>query len=332
MATQDLSTIAQLLYADMDAVDFARIVSELDVVLTRMRGDEVVISWDCDDLVTFDVPETRILLGWSEIGRRAFGGCLTVAVGPNPTAAATQARAEHEVLCSRLVERIQGRYTPNGVMWRQIEGAISADQVDDMVEALTAPAEQSLPPIDSILEDLSRADLQLAEARANQTDPRAVREPELSRLAMEPVAAEAPATAPQPVAPRRAARKIDVKQAIRPSAAVTDAANDKPDLPLPKSAELARLREALYPVEAEAEAQAAEKPVHSTQMRLAAHAMNATLIVVYAPLGAAVMTYSLLRGEDIRLSGRVMALVGTFFALAQTPMGQTVAAMARSMS
>lgn len=332
MATQDLSTIAQLLYADMEAVDFARIVSELDVVLTRMRGDEVVITWDCDDLVTFDVPETRILLGWSEIGRRAFGGCLTVAVGPNPTVAATEARAEHEVLCSRLVERIQGRYTPTGVMWRQIEGAISADQVDDMVEALTAPAEQSLPSIDSILENLSRADLQLAEARANQTDPRAVREPELSRLAMEPVAAEAPAAEVKPVTPRRAARKIDVKQAIRPSAAAMDAANDKPDLPLPKSAELARLREALYPVGPEAEVQAVEKPVYSTQMRLAAHAMNATLIVVYAPLGAAVMTYSILRGEDMRLSGRVMALAGTFFALAQTPMGQTVAAMARSIS
>jgi hypothetical protein len=329
MASLELSTVAQLLYTDMESVDFARIVSELDAVLTRMRGGDVVITWDCDDLVTFDVPETRILLGWIETGRRNYGGCLTVAVGPNPSAAETEAKAEHDVLCSRLVERIQGRYKPTGVMWRQIEGSVSSEQVDAMVEGLVPPAQQSLPPIDSILESLSRADLQMAEARANQLHPRAVHAPELSRMAMEPAFAEA--AAPAPIAPRRPSRKIDVSR-LAQRAAVAQAANDKPDLPLPKSAELARLRDALYPVDAEAEVAAEEKPVHSTQMRLAAHAMNATLIVVYAPLGAAVMTYSILRGEDMRLSGRVMAIVGTFFALAQTPMGQTVAAMARSIS
>lgn len=334
MTSQDLSTVAQLLYTDMDSVDFARIVSELDAVLTRMRGGDVVITWDCDDLVTFDVPETRILLGWTETGRRNYGGCLTVAVGPNPSAAEGDALAEHDVLCSRLVERIQGRYRPTGVMWRQIEGSISSEQVDAMVEGLVPPAQQSLPPIDSILDGLSRADLQLAEARTSQPHPRAVHTPELSRMAMEPVAATTAAAAP--IAPRRPNRRIDVsrlaRQAAQAQAAQAQAANDKPDLPLPKSAELARLRDALYPAEPEAEVAALDKPAHSTQMRLAAHAMNATLIVVYAPLGAAVMTYSLLRGEDMRLSGRVMAIVGTFFALAQTPMGQTVAAMARSIS
>ena len=57
-----LSTIAQMLFADGKAIDFARIVSELDSVLTRLRGKEVWITWDCDDLVTVEMPDTRIAL------------------------------------------------------------------------------------------------------------------------------------------------------------------------------------------------------------------------------------------------------------------------------
>ena len=63
-------------------------------------------------------------------------------------------------------------------------------------------------------------------------------------------------------------------------------------------------------------------------MRLAAHAMNATLIVVWLPLGAAVMTYSLLKGEDIRLTSRLMVLTGCVGALSQSPLAQQLAAIA----
>jgi hypothetical protein len=108
------------------------------------------------------------------------------------------------------------------------------------------------------------------------------------------------------------------------TAAPLVAANDQPDLPLPHDAELARLRLALYPPEPVSE----EGPQYSTQMRLAAHCLNATLILVWSPLGAAVMTYSILRGEDMRLSARTMAVAGTLFALAHSPLGQTVAVMA----
>ena len=63
------------------------------------------------------------------------------------------------------------------------------------------------------------------------------------------------------------------------------------------------------------------------QMRLAIHAMNATMIVVFLPLGAAAMAYSILRGEDMRLSGRLMVLTGTGLALSQSPVGQHVMSM-----
>lgn len=332
MTSLELSTIAQLLYIDAESVDFARIVAELDAVLTRMRGKEIVISWDCDDLVTFDVPETRILLAWSETGRRSLAGCLTVSVGPSPMSQTVQGKAEHDVLCSRLVERIQGRFQPLAVLWRQVEGAVGADQVDEMVDNLPQKHTQVLPPVDSILEALSRADQQLAESRLNHPHPRAVWAAELSRIAMPPVAAEEPVRTPVTslVLPRRKPGKARPAPSETVVVAFPEAANDLPHLPLPKNAELARLRDALYPaVEEQPEAPAA---AYSTQMRLAAHAMNATLIVVYAPLGAAVMTYSLLKGEDMRLSARVMALAGTFLALANSPIGATMAAVARSIS
>ncbi len=331
MASLELSTIAQLLYVDTQSVDFARIVAELDAVLMRMRGKEVVIAWDCDDMVTFDVPETRILLAWSETGRRNLGACLTVSVGPAPKSQDIAAKAEHDVLCSRLVERIQGRFQPLAVLWRQVEGAVSADLVDELIDALPEKQTQVLPPVDSILEALSRADQQMAEARLQHPHPRAVRAAELSRIAMAPVSVEEPVRHPvaATVKPRRKPAKARVEAVAPQVEAFPEAANDTPHLPLPKSAELARLRDALYPETEEAPAPASD---YSTQMRLAAHAMNATLIVVYAPLGAAVMTYSLLKGEDMRLSARVMALAGTFFALANSPIGQTMAAMARSIS
>ena len=107
LGTAELSTIAQLLYPDLQTLDFARIVAELDTVLLRLRGGEVEITWDCDDLVTFDVPETRILLAWTETGTRGSGGCLTVSVGPNPTrpapppAATTRPRARTAPGCVR---------------------------------------------------------------------------------------------------------------------------------------------------------------------------------------------------------------------------------------
>ena len=66
--------------------------------------------------------------------------------------------------------------------------------------------------------------------------------------------------------------------------------------------DLVRIRSALYEVDPE--------PQLSNPMRLAVHAMNATLIMVWAPLGAVVMAHSVLKGEDMRLSAHLMVLAG----------------------
>ena len=309
MASPDLSTIAQLLYPDRQTPDFARIVAELDAVLRSRRSGDVQITWDCDDIVTFDLAETRILLAWSETEKRGVGGCLTVSVGPNPLAMGRPSKSDHGILCSRLVERIQGRFDAPGVLWRQVAGPVGSDYVDSLTDNLPVVGGTYLPPIDSILETLSRADLRRAGVSAKPPHPRSVRAPELSRMAMEPASPSG-----------RAANRIAVL-------GFGEAANDQPDLPLQQDAELTRLRCALYPVE-----KAADEVAYSTQMRLAAHCMNATLILVWAPLGAAVMTYSVLKGENMRMSARMMAVSGTLFAVAHSPVGQTVAAMAKGLT
>jgi hypothetical protein len=302
------STIAQVLYPNEQVVDFARIVADLETVLTRLRGDVVEVHWDCEGLVTFDLPDTRVLLATTEFGRAGQGTCLTLAVGPSggpdpwPGAVIGFGSVDHAVFCSRLVERIQGRFAPAAILWQQVDALINADLVDTLAEGLPQLGAALAPVKSSVDKALPQDSLQI------QPAPVGISAAEHS--------APKPSAVAQPVAAMPAPG----------SESKALAANDTPDLPRPKDEVLANLRLALYPVEDASDS----KP--STQIRLAAHCLNATLILVYAPLGAAVMTYSLLKGEDIRFSGRMMALVGTVVGLSQTPLGHTVKAMASTMA
>lgn len=86
-------------------------------------------------------------------------------------------------------------------------------------------------------------------------------------------------------------------------------ANDLPDLPLALHEQLSRVREALYAEGLDGDAQLLDLP--SVQIRLASHAMTATLVVVAFPVGAALATYSLFRGANMRLSAQAMAVVAS---------------------
>lgn len=293
MADLGLSTIAQLLFPNEQSIDFARIVSELEGVLRGVQAQDVRIAWDCDDFVCFDIPGTRILLSWAEVERRGYRGCLSVSVGPGQVAS----RGVHEDMCSRLVDRIAGRWAPVAVLWCQAEGVVCAEVIDALQDALPNLG-KGLPDIESVVAALTAEEARLWVGQTSGTMAPAI---------MAPVAPKAPVLPPAPA-----------------PAAPLQAANDQPDLPRQRDLELDRMRRALYPDEDHG-------APYSTQMRLAVHCLNATLIVVWAPMGAALMTYSILRGENMRLSSRVMAMTGTLFALAHSPVGMTVAAMAKSM-
>lgn len=99
-----------------------------------------------------------------------------------------------------------------------------------------------------------------------------------------------------------------------PSARDGGASNDTPDLPAPLHEHLARVRDALYGDGLDP----AEAAGQSTQMRLATHAMNATLVVAVFPVGAAVTVYSLMRGSDIRVSAQAMGIVAAIIGVWQS--------------
>ena len=46
MTDLGLSTIAQLLFPNEQSIDFARIVAELEGVLSRLQSQDVKIAWD----------------------------------------------------------------------------------------------------------------------------------------------------------------------------------------------------------------------------------------------------------------------------------------------
>jgi len=256
------STIAQAVYADSNACNFVRVVSELEALLSRLRNRALRTRWDYEDVVIFDIAETRIVLGWSDDRHDGQPVCLLVSVGPLPSAAQDATDPAHEMLCNRLMDRVQQRYPAEAVLWRQLPVPIEADLVDALIDCL--------PP------------LSVATGATTKTPAAQV------------------AALPVPM------RTV---------------ANDRPDLPPLDADRLAQVRAALYPV-------ADQSPKESTQMRLAAQALNATLIVVWTPMGAAVMTYSLLKGEKFGFSGRMMAVAGTLSVLIQTPLLQQMAAFA----
>ncbi len=62
-------------------------------------------------------------------------------------------------------------------------------------------------------------------------------------------------------------------------------------------------------------------------MRLAVHAMNATMLVVFMPVGLAAMVSGLRKGENLRFSAQMLALTGLFGAIWRGPLGQQLTSM-----
>ena len=58
--------------------------------------------------------------------------------------------------------------------------------------------------------------------------------------------------------------------------------------------------------------------------------MNATLIMVALPVGAAMLTYSVLRGENMRLTSAALVATGIASTLLQSPVAQKLVAIAGS--
>ena len=261
------STIAELLFLQSPNLNFARLVADLDAVLARFHDRDRQLTWDCEDMASFDMPGTRIVLATAERPRSGVAVSLTLSVGPShlpPRLNAAPRRrhpaVRHEALCSRLVERVQARLSPDAVFWHECDHPVTSEVIDSLAYAQPKSSQRADPnhPIFALLDE---GNVDAVYARGFQ-----------------------------------------------PS-------NDRPHLPRPRDPELFRLRAALYPNEDE------NPPPHlsSPQMRLAAHTMNATLIMVALPVGAAMLTYSVLRGENMRLTSAALVATGLASSLFQGP-------------
>lgn len=74
--------------------------------------------------------------------------------------------------------------------------------------------------------------------------------------------------------------------------------------------ELRNMRDRIYTVEADAK----DRPP-SVPLRVATHAISLSLVAAALPVGAALMTYNLLKGEDIRVTARLTTLSGLALAV-----------------
>ena len=354
MTPSVLSTIAQMVYHDEAALDFARIVTEVERVLAPLCPVPVGVDWTCDDLVTFTALRMRVVLAMSDVGandgasdgqphgtsnvgpreriargpgHRAApanptrparrGTCVTVSVAQTRTA---DADPDQAALCSRLVERIQSRFLPAAVVWHEVQGSVDADRVDALLTRLPAQnvaAVTALPPVHSILDQVLRTDDQKSATAQSRAKHAKQTQPPPSQIRQ---TTPAPAkSGPEPLPAARLMVAVDQPLAtVTPSPAAHAPGKDGPQ----RNADLAVLRTALYP------RVPVPPPAPSMQMRLVVHCFNATLIMVWVPLGAAVMIYTLLKGEDIVFSSRMIAVTGTVLALVTSPLGRSVRAVA----
>jgi len=287
MQSTPKSSIAQLLFTRHPLPNFAAIVNELDTALERCPAERRGLTWDCEDVVMLQLDDTRVVLSNSEAPGNGFLSCLSIAVGPNAIDAPESALTRrHEGLCRMIADGVQQRYPVEAILWHQAESPVTPDTLDDLLDAL--PRRTDLERLDCEIEIIAHSDA----PAAPQPAVLAAR----ARIAASTTRAADPANQPKP----------DV---------TTVAANDIPDLGRLFVEDLRRVREALYPEEVDG--YIAPPDGGALARRLAAHAMNTTLIMVSLPVGGALLTYSVLRGEDMRLSSQAMALTGLMLALTQ---------------
>ncbi|MCC7320490.1 MAG: hypothetical protein IT542_05855 [Rubellimicrobium sp.] len=327
MPTLPSSSVGQLLYAATPGLCFARLVSDLDAALEAATDAPRILTWDHEDVAKVDYDATRIVLGYCEDVPPPWAACLTVSVGNGPQTGESLLPERQARLVRMIADRISARHPPDHLRWLTLPAVMDAEVVDALISALGDSAEAAriqepepapaarpdrFPPVDAGL--VEAAD---ARTRAVLADRKAERDAAVDEAAGQGDDDRTrgrrrrdPARSDSGIRPR--VRRLRAAMAAPPDPAAVTPANDLPQVPVAEVAEAARIRAALYDPLPD------DRPRHdSVPIRLAAHTMNATLMMVSLPIGASVMTYSLLRGENLRLSARAMALLGAAIGLTQ---------------
>lgn len=373
MRGQANSTIALLLFVKLPNLDFSRIVSELETALSGCTAARRAITSDCDDVALFDLDGSRVGLAWTKCLEPSQMSCLAISVGHGPANEDPAHFAERrETLCRVIVDRIQGHYPADAVLWHHRDAMTTCDALDEMIGELqgisiedfdipslqAAAAQPAAPePEVSLMDDSPSDDDQINYFQIATEDAPVAEMPVAEAPVIKVVAAQDAAEVERLLArmtgelasvsqrhadrilarnARPERRRIVMNKATdldRLLAKITDktgpadtsstfpeVANDLPDLPLVKMSQTQRIREALYPIE---EPKAPDsRSDQTTQMRVAIYTVNMSVMMVSLPLGGAILTYNLLRGEDMRLTARALAVAGTLFGMTQTAAAQ----------
>ena len=312
MADIKKSMVAQLLFAVDSKVDFGRITSELEGVLSCQRVYVVKAASETANIVVFSMTECCVLLSLSQVSGNGFGSCLCVSVGPSDRSESDRQDEQLELLCSRLVERIQNRYGSVAVVWRHVLGTVNAELVNALNERLPGIS-PFLLPIDSLIDSIAISDRTKAamlgeKATSFKSNERINREVTLRK------ARAVPAAEPSMIQQSR-----EKTPEINTSYASFKQDGIDPEL----EARISRVRIALYPMKS-----ASRHPIDidtSSPRRLTALAFDTTLLLACFPFGAAVNSHAILNGIDHHFSVRVTAITGTFLVMTQPHVFQFIA-------
>lgn len=265
---QTRTTIGQLVYRKLPAIDFARLTADLDAALAGCEAGRIRRALERDGMAIMDVGGSRVGVALTRRLDATGAGAVTISVGFGPEPGGDQSLARRRSVLARLIaQRIATRFPPLETVWTE------SDQV-------ATPA---------IFEALGAA---LAQRRAQQ----ALLRTERARR--------------RRAAPRPMTEAADVGRLF----ARFDAALDARRAGLTETA----LAGGAMAVALDRDDPAEPPSPPSSRLRLAAHLIDATLMVVALPVGVAMMIYGLSRGADINTSARAMALSGVALAALHT--------------
>lgn len=328
MTGSSFGRIAQLLYANGQELDFMRLAGDLHRSLSRLDESGLPLRWDGDGLASIDLPSVRIVLGFVDHPGSGHSACLTVAVEPCEGGSHPAASAGFEETCVSLVDHLNRSFPAVAILWHHAHEPLTNALHDRLIAALPLltqpfcdPAQQDIFTTGS--ESTGPLDVPCAVPDAA---PSLVQGPvHAKRVTRKSLARSANAnrSARARAMMARTRGRTHFTAPAKSDQPVTVIGNDF----LPKcekfDMEFAPVRRAFICMDPDPPV-----PHPSAAMRVTTHVLNASLVLVWPPLGAAVIAHSLITGESTRFSGYIVVLTGLVGVALDTRVGQYMAAIA----
>lgn len=284
------STIAALCYANPTDIDFPALTAEFGKALWANPQGRLDIQTVYDDFVVFDLATMRITIAYSDLMRDAardiappaFAAIIVVAVGPGPDGSPPGPEFDDRAaLCQGLIDKISSHQHVDRLIVREHAGAFDEDAHDVLVEDIATPRGQTLREgPDPVTEELMWEMATRAWDQANGGAGDCLDAEVISTEPPKPTHAAAAADRPGAAAQRKAKATRKDKDGEE----VWD--EDVDSQPL----------------------------IH----RAAVNALNATMLVFALPVGAALVTLSVLGRESLGFSSRITALTGSAMGVANS--------------